>query len=269
MREGTYTASGTYQVLTGDGAGGTLQDIIVPDGAQSIKQISMSIGGATTASWYGFIVRLSGTGSKNGDQYVALAGCITVGTGVVHRQAGITPVDVDIPVQPGTLQIAVSAAWNTDPGTPEVAVYLTFSSEAGANSYYMLRANTADLATDTWTTLSSDGGGASVGDMIVPGSVSAIKQVRTLTVGGQTAAVASVHYRLVSIGGAFRNGDSEAYFPGSSQIYGAGSLTSADIVEGITMPCDIPVGPGQIRAQYAHGGGDTDYPIGIIQVVFA
>lgn len=121
-REAQAASVDTLYTLTGDFAGGTAANIMVPQGCSRIYQISATAGFGATAQAATMGLRISGSGVAR-DQNMVLVGANNIGTSVTGSAMPIV-VDVDIPVVPGGTITLEGFCGGGDTGTPEIGASL-------------------------------------------------------------------------------------------------------------------------------------------------
>ena len=222
-REGVCASADVYTKLTGDGAGGTLDDIDVGAGMKSIKTITMSLGlDGAAACDNAVLLRLKGSGLVNGEQGLVMAGTGAEGTPVTYA-GEILSYPVDIPVKDGDIQVFVINAGTTS-GNPDIGVGLVFSSKPGA-AHYECREAAAGTA-DTWTTVKGDGT-TSTTVAEIKSTMGRISEVWH-TVGPSSTTQEPFHSqcRVTGLQGAFSSDtDQEHTFMGPSWGAGDGTIT--------------------------------------------
>jgi len=264
MREGQCAASDTWYKLTGDGAGGTLNDFIVPSGIGRAYRLSVSVGLANTAATGTVLVKLAGTAVPHGSETIAVAGYTGNGNATTLAMDNVEML-IDAPLQPGTLEI-----WGCysggDSGTPELMIGVDMDEKKGS-AWYITREGQTGTA-DSWTTLAGTGTGDTNNDPVVPTGASNIVSVIHAVGPGIAAGAATYGARLLSISGSMPSGDQ--YFVGPSNTAGAGTIADIAIMRGKMNVCQIPVKGGtQIRVQAVMSGADQGTPEQAITVVFA
>ena len=252
-REATITTADVWYKMTGDSAGGTLDDITVGTGMKSIKRLTVgySLDGAA-ASDATVIIRLKGSALVNGEQNFAVAGVGAEGT-PVNYAADILSYDVDVPIKDGDLQI-FGIHSGTSGGVQECAVGLVFSDKPGA-AHYEVRECTAGT-NNTWATAKGDGTAVAVNEMKSTGSrISEIWHV----VGPSATTVEPFHVacRITGMQGAFSQpSDSEHTFIGPSYGAGDGTITHQTMLRAVVHKVDIPIAKSgkTVRVEFVSSG---------------
>jgi len=247
MREGVVTAVDSFTKLTGDGAGGTLQDITVPKWANSIKHIAVTAGIDGAAGAGVVHVKLSGA-CKFGDQVLAMLGHENIGT-TVSIAGERTQRDVDIPVTSGKALEIYGAFAGADTGSPELGVSVTFSDKPGSHAY--VTRNALLVTADTWQTLNTENGTTSVNDHITQGSK--IDQIWLVAAyGATTQEPIAIYGRIQGVGGCIDG--NEHTFCGPSYLVSDGTLADGCIFEGMVYDVDIACRSGTVRLQGVTSG---------------
>lgn len=262
MREVVLTTVDSYTKCTGGGDGTTLQDIVVPDWAKSIKHVEIGLGQDGAAGSDTFQVSLRGA-TQYGDQILAMGAATNIGTTVALAQARMAR-DVDIPVIPGKSLEIWGCMSGDDPGSSEFQVEVTFSDKPGSHAYITRQ---ADLATvDVWQTLNTENGATAVNDPIVQGRM--IDQVwAAVGLKPTTQEPHQVAFRLQGIGGSiFGN---EHTFTTSSNLVSDGTLADACLDPGVVKDVEIPVTKGGFRIQGVDSSASsTADPMLVVTVCF-
>jgi len=264
MREGQCANADTWYKLTGDGAGGTLNDFVVPQGIGRAYKLSVSVGLANTAAIGTVLIKLQGTAVPHGTEVIPVAGYCGNGSATTLAIEQIE-IPIDAPLKPGILEI-----WGCfsggDSGTPELMVGVDMDEKPGS-AYYIVREGTTGTA-DSWTTLAGTGTGDTNNDPVVPQGVSNLVSVIHAVGPGATAGAATYGVRLLSISGSLPSGDQ--YFVGPSSTAGAGTIADIAIVRPKLNICQVPVqAGGQIRVQAVMSGADQGTPEQAVGLVFA
>ena len=247
MREGTLATVDTFTKLTGDGAGGTLQDSTVPTWARSIKQIGVCAGVDGAAVSGCIMVKLAGA-TKFGDQVLCVAGHGNIGTTVAVAAATIV-LDVDIPVTPGKACEIYGSYAGGDSGTPELGVSITYSSQEGKHAYVSRQGTLTTV--DVWNTISTENGTTAVNDHLTQGSK--IEQVWVAVGIVPTTQEPVAHYaRIQGIGGCLEG--NEHTFCAPSYLVSDGTLADGYITGPSVYDVDIPCRPGTVRVQGVKSG---------------
>ena len=247
MREGVVTAVDTWTKLTGDGAGGTLQDITVPKWANSIKHLAITAGVDGAAAQGNILVKLTGA-TKKGDQILAIAGHSNIGTTVAIAGEKIQ-MDVDIPVEPGKALELYGCFAGGDTGSPELGIGVTFSEKTGTHAYVTRQA--APATADVWATLNTENGVTTVNDHITQGRK--IDQVWVIASYGATAAEPlAVYARIQGVGGCIAG--NEHTFCGPSFLVSDGTLADGCFFEPMKYDVEIPCASGTVRIQAVSSG---------------
>lgn len=242
MREATCGTVDSFTKLTGDGQGGTLQDITVPLWARSIKHIAATAGIDGAAGTGNVLVKLSGA-TVHGDQILAMGSHANIGT-TVAIAAGLMQYDVDIPVQPGKSLEIYGAFAGGDTGTPELGVIVTFSDKPGNHRYVTRQALSATV--DVYSTLNTENGTTTVNDHITQGSM--IDQVWvSVGYGATTQEPIAVFARIQGVGGCIQG--NEHTFGGPSYLVSDGTLADGFVVGCMVYDVEIPCTPGTVRVQ--------------------
>lgn len=121
-REISQASVDTLTSATGDFAGGTAANVIVPQGVSRIYQIGMTAGFGATAGSATCGVRLSGSGVAK-EQNMVLVGALNIGTAVTSMASPVW-IDTDVQLISGG-QVKIEL-WHggSDTGTPEMGVGL-------------------------------------------------------------------------------------------------------------------------------------------------
>ncbi len=256
MREGQMANVDTDYKLTGDGAGGTLNDIQTMSVQNRVSAIDVSWGfGATTAAVGTVIVILKGTAVKAGAQYFPVAANSGVGTSVTMAPIQLPTLNVDVALQPGTLEIHAITSGG-DSGTPEIMVTCTLDDKQSSGAFYLLREGQTGTA-DSWSTLVGTGLADTNTDLTMPGSK--IVQIIYAVGPGATAGACTHGCRLVSVQGSLPGGDQT--FAGLSTAVGAGAVTDQTIIAPLIKNVDIAVVKGaQVKIQAVMSGADSGTP---------
>jgi hypothetical protein len=247
MREGVVTGVDSFTKLTGDGAGGTLQDITVPTWANSIKHIAITAGVDGAAALGNILVKLSGA-TKFGDQILPMLGHSNIGTtvGIAGEKA---QQDVDIPVIPGKSLELYGCFAGGDTGSPELGVQVTFSEKQGSHRYVTRQA--APTTADVWMTLNTENGTTAVNDHITQGSK--IDQIWVVAAyGATTQEPLAVYARIQGVGGCIAG--NEHTFCGPSYMVSDGTLADCALFEPMKYDVDIACTPGTVRVQAVSSG---------------
>ena len=247
MREATVGTVDSFTKLTGDGAGGTLQDITVPLWANSIKHIAICAGIDGAVGQGNILVKLTGA-TKHGDQILAMCGHSNIGTTVGIAGEKIQR-DVDIPVQPGKALEIYGCYAGGDTGTPELGVSVTFSDKSGSHRYVTRQA--APTTADVWMTLNTENGTTAVNDHITQGSK--IDQLWVVaSYGATTQEPLAVYARIQGVGGCIAG--NEHTFCGPSFLVSDGTLADCAIFEPMVFDVDIACTAGTVRVQAVSSG---------------
>ena len=268
-REGTCATADLFTKLTGDGAGGTLDDATIGTGMKSIKRLTVSLGlDGAAACDNNVIIRLKGTALVNGEQNFAVAGTGAEGTPVTYA-ADILSCDVDVPIKDGGDLQVFSCMAGASSGTPEVCVGLVLSDKPGA-AHYEVRECAAGTA-DTWATAKGDGTAVAVNEMKSTGS--RISEVWHC-VGPSSTTQEPFHtqMRITGLQGAFKQpADSEHTFAGPSYGAADGTVTHSTILRALIHKVDIPIAKGgkTVRIEFLSAGAAvTGTPQHAATVVF-
>ena len=135
FREGPLNSTGDIEAaLTTQGSNTAPGPITVPAGASKIKQLIAAIGDNTPTGAdknAAIVVRLSGSGLKDGEQSFVVGGYFCVFTTAGDNGFGALPAkvfNVDIDVVPGgTISIFGQQVLGVDLGVPELGVALGFA----------------------------------------------------------------------------------------------------------------------------------------------
>lgn len=247
MREGVITAVDAFTKLTGDGAGGTLQDITVPQWANSIKHIAITAGIDGAAGAGVIHVKLTGA-TIMGDQILAMVGHENVGT-TVSIAGERTQRDVDIPVKSGKALEIWGAFAGADTGSPELGITVTFSEKPGNHAY--VTRNALLVTADTWQTLNTENGTTAVNDQLTQGRK--IDQVWVVAAyGATTQEPEAIYARIQGVGGCIAG--NEHTFGGPSYMVSDGTLADGAIFEGMIYDVDIECRQGTVRVQGVTSG---------------
>jgi len=247
MREGTVGTVDSFTKLVGDGAGGTLQDITVPQWAHSIKHIAITAGVDGATGLGNVLVKLSGA-TQWGDQILAMLGHANIGTTVAIAGEKAQQ-DVDIPVNPGKALEIYGAYAGGDTGTPELGVCVTFSDKPGSHRYVTRQA--APGTADVWSTLNTENGATAVNDHITQGSK--IDQVWVVAAyGATTQEPLAVYARIQGVGGCIAG--NEHTFCGPSFLVSDGTLADGAMFEPMVYDVDIACTAGTVRVQAVSSG---------------
>jgi len=231
-----------FTKLTGDGAGGTLQDITVPTWANSIKNISASVGVDGAAGAGVVHVKLTGA-TVYGDQVLALVGHTNAGTTVGIAGAAVQ-MDVDIPVKPGKSLELYGAFAGADTGSPELGVTVTFSEKPGNHAY--VTRNALLTTVDTYQTLNTENGTTTVNDHITQGRK--IDQVWIVAGYGATGTEPQALYaRIQGVGGCIAG--NEHTFSGPSLATSDSTIADTAFFKAMKYDVDIACTPGTVRLQ--------------------
>lgn len=242
LREAVVTGVDAYTKLTGGADGTTLQDIIVPSWAKSIKVVKAGVGMDGAAGSGNILVSLRGA-TQYGDQNLAMGGYTLIGTTVSLAQA-VMKRDVDIPVIPGKSLELWACVAGGDSGSPEVQVQVTFSDKAGNHAYITRQAALATV--DVWQTLNTENGTTTVNDPIVQGKM--IDQVWAVVgLSPTTQEPHQVAFRLQGISGSIA-GNEHVFTTTSNQI-SDGTLADGCLDPGTVDDVEIAVGQGTLRIQ--------------------
>lgn len=242
MREATCATVDTFTKLTGDGQGGTLQDMTVPTWAKSIKHIAATAGIDGAAGAGNILVKLAGA-TQHGDQILAMMGHENIGTTVGLAQC-VAQYDVDIPVVPGKALEIYGCYAGADTGTPELGVTVTFSDKGGSHKYVTRQGLTTTA--DAYSTLTTENGTTAVNDHITQGSM--IDQIWFVVgYGATTQEPIAVYGRIQGIGGCLKG--NEHTFGGPSFLVSDGTLADACMSPGMVYDVEIPCTPGTVRVQ--------------------
>jgi len=261
-REGVVTAVDTFTKLTGDGAGGTLQDITVPNWANSIKHIAVTAGVDDAAVSGNILVKLTGA-TRFGDQIIGMGAHMNIGTTVGLALAPLQQ-DVDVPVIPGKALELYGAYAGGDTGSPELGITVTFSEKSGSHRYVTRQGTLTTV--DVWNTLSTENGTTAVNDHITQGSK--IDQV-IISVGiVPTAAEPVAHYaRIQGVGGCLQG--NEHTFGAQSYICSAGTIADCALSGNMVYDVDIACAPGTVRVQgVKSGAASTGVPEMAVTLVY-
>jgi hypothetical protein len=242
MREAVVTGVDAFAKLTGGGDGTTLQDIVVPSWAHSIKAVKAGVGVDGAAAAANILVSLRGA-TQYGDQILAMGSYTNIGTTVALAQA-VFKRDVDVPVVPDkSLEIWACIAGG-DSGSPEVQVEVTFSEKAGSHAY--LTRNAALTTVDVWQTLNTENGTTAVNDALVQGKM--IDQVwATVGLSPTTQEPHQVAFRLQGVSGSIAG--NEHTFTTSSNLISDGTLADGCLDTGVVNDVAIAVTKGTLRIQ--------------------
>ena len=247
VRESVVAAVDSWVKLTGDGAGGTLQDITVPTWANSIKHIAVCAGIDGAAGQGNVLVKLTGA-TRHGDQILAMGGFTNIGTTVSIAGQRLQR-DVDIPVQPGKSLELWGCYAGGDTGSPELGVGVTFSEKAGSHRYVTRQA--APTTADAWMTLNTENGTTAVNDHITQGSK--IDQVWVVaSYGATTQEPLAIYARIQGVGGCIAG--NEHTYPGPSYLVSDGTLAAGCIFVPMIYDVDIACTPGTVRVQAVSSG---------------
>ena len=247
MREAVVTAVDSFTKLTGDGAGGTLQDMTVPVWANSIKHIAVTAGIDGATGLGNVLVKLTGA-TKFGDQILAMCGHANIGT-TVSIAGERTQRDVDIPVIPGKALEIWGAFAGGDTGSPELGVTVTFSEKSGSHRYVTRQG--APATVDVWATLGTENGTTAVNDHITQGSK--IDQIWVVAAyGATTQEPIAIYARIQGVGGCIAG--NEHVFGACSYLVSDGTLADGAIFEGMVYDVDIACTPGTVRVQAVSAG---------------
>ena len=247
MREGTLATVDTFGKLTGDGAGGTLQDSTVPTWAHSIKQLAVCAGVDGAAGSGCIMVKLAGA-TMHGDQIFCVAGHGNIGTTVGCAMA-TTIYAVDIPVQPGKALEIYGAYAGGDTGTPELGVSVTYSDQPGRHAYVSRQGTLATV--DVWATISTENGATVVNDHITQGQK--IEQVWVAVGIVPTTQEPVAHYaRIQGVGGCIEG--NEHTFCAPSFTVSDGTLADTIMSGAHVYDVDIACRPGTVRIQGVKSG---------------
>ena len=242
LREATVGTVDTFTKLTGDGQGGTLQDMTVPLWAKSIKHIAVAAGVDGAAATGNVLVKFAGA-TVHGDQILAVGSFGNIGT-TVATAAATLQYDVDIPVQSGKSLEIYGAYAGGDSGTPELGVQVTFSDKGGSHRYVTRQALSATA--DVYSTLNTENGTTAVNDHITQGSM--IDQVWvSVGYGATTQEPMAVYARVQGVGGCIAG--NEHTFAGPSFLVSDGTVADAYVVGCMVNDVEIACSPGTVRVQ--------------------
>jgi len=252
IREGVVAPVDSFTKLTGTGQGDTVQDMVVPQWANSIKHLAVCLGVDGGVGQGNALVKLSGA-TKYGDQILAVGAAANIGTTVAIAGAPIQ-MDVDIPVIPGK-SLEIYGAWaGDDTGSPEFGVGVTFSEKAG-NHVYVTRQGDPGTA-DTYATLTTENGTTAVNDHITQGKN--IDQVLiAASYGTTTQEPQALYIKIVGVGGCILG--NEQLFCGPSSLVSDGTLADGYIHGVMKYDIDVACTPGTVRVQAVSSGATITY----------
>jgi hypothetical protein len=249
-------------------AGETRNDVIVPPGMNSIKQIWMTLAqSATFTTTTGALVamRIRGLGRT----YETLAGGISNGT--IATKDGLTVscpatiIDTNLAVVPGqNLTLEGCQVTGSDCGAPTLGITLVFDASGGAARSSFFR-YVSSATVDAKAGMTLDAVNATVNQIQYPGNVRHITNV-VVAIGGITGTAALGGTGLVRLEGSLKEGDLCITAGGQASLDtndGAGTM----VWNAYVMPTDIPIDAmGTSMAYFEQCGVDWGTPYGGIAV---
>lgn len=228
-REGPLATANAWGNLTTFG-GATLNQVQVPKGYQSVKEIWMTHhinGGATDTTGCVVLGRLKGDAIVNGPQdfVVGAWGNEQTGNSGIAKGYMVRKIPVDIKLKDNSnFWLQGMQFTNSDCGTPEVSLTAVLTKAGSEGKLYRIRNVSNGSAVDTEYQLTNDAETTSVGAMSVPPGMNAITGI-TAAFGGLTIATASGGTTLGRIKGDVEEGE---------QVFGVSGIANLSTTTGVT-----------------------------------
>ena len=268
-RSAAFGTMNTEAQMTADGSRGTVGNFVVPDGANSIQEINISVGDSArvlTACGGVMTLHLSGTGMMHGEQYIPFAGKAELDLGNCGK-CFINP-RINIPVKLAVISgmeiIAKVSLTGTDTGTPQAVVGFTFTSESVGKYIYVCRNGETAGGVAASNTIGTTWNGATVGNLNLAG----YKRItKFITVMGDRTPLSSASGCVVDVvlAGSCLGAQGEVRLP-----CGAESVldTTTGNSHGYFRPCilntDVPVQSGILTIVAQQNGVDTGLPMAAV-----